>query len=628
MTMRRPFHGSEHMSTTMSEAAGRWRGLATAALFGLGLAVGAAPVATRAQVIATARPSAPQSKPASDDPAPTASEVGAAVPQTPPPPAAASPSGAPSEIMAVNLIRLLVKQGVITQAAADGLMQQAQAETQQARMAVAAAAPPPPGVVRVPYVPQIVRDQIRDDIKKDVLAEAKQQGWAAPGAIPSWVDRVSWFGDFRFRDQFNRYSANNDPQLIDYAAFNANGPIDINASTSPNALPFLNTRTDRNNQLSLRARFGVNFAVTDWVGLTVRLATGNDNSPVSTTQLLGGGLTKKNIWLDQAYLTLKPVDWATATLGRVPNTFLHTDLVFDDNLNLDGVLASADHSVGDTGVRAFAAAGAFPLDYVSDTFPANGDAKARDRTKWLLAAQAGAKFQPRADGWSIRGGVSYYDYSAVKGDLSRPCDLSAGAKQCSSDATRPSFMQKGNSLFLLRDITPPAASPTNYAEPQFVGLVYDYRLIDAVAEFEAPLFGNIHGLLQGDYVRNLAYDPGAALARGSATQPVTNYDVNTGYKSGPNGYMIKAVLGTATRSRRGDWFLSAGYKYIEPDAVLDAFNDHDFHLGGTNAKGYILTGGYYFARDTWIDTRWFSADQVYGPPLAIDVLQLELQTRF
>ncbi len=595
------------MSTTnLGRPAGRG-GFAAAALAACAALV-AGPVWAQTEPIATAPASAP---------APAASVAPAA-------------KTAPSGIMAVNLVRLLVKRGVITQADADALIQQAEDESKQAQLASAAppAAPePPPGVIRVPYVPEVVRNQIRDDIKQDVMAQAKAEGWASPGALPSWINRVEWSGDFRFRDQFNFYSQNNIAPYIDYATFNANGPIDINANTNPNGLPFLDTRANRLNQFSLRARLGAKFEVTDSVALTVRLATGSDNSPVSTTQLLGGGLTKKDIWLDQAYITLTPVDWASASLGRAPNLFMHTDLVFDDNLNLDGVQVTGRKTFDDWGLTMFGEGGAFPLDYVSANFPTDGATKASDSTKWLFAAQAGAKVQPDERSWSARAAVSFYDFDNVQGVLSAPCDLSSGAKQCSSDSSRPSFMQKGNTLFLIRDIIPPANNPLNYAEPQFVGLSYDYRLVDAMAEFELPLFGDTRGQLQADYVRNLAYDPAKALAN-PLRQPITNFDVNSTYRSGPNALMVKATVGYLHPENRGDWYFSAGYKYIEPDAVLDAFNDHDFHMGGTNARGYFVSAGYYFAKNTWVDARWFSANQVFGPPLAIDVLQLELNTRF
>jgi hypothetical protein len=130
----------------------------------------------------------------------------------------------------------------------------------------------------------------------------------------------------------------------------------------------------------------------------------------------------------------------------------------------------------------------------------------------------------------------------------------------------------------------------------------------------------------------MAYDPATVLANAAAL-PVNNYDGTTGgalgpFHSGNNAWLVQATIGNPKPGSPGDWDVTIGYRYVEPDAVLDAFNDHDFHLGGTNAKGYSITASYFFANNTWVDGRWFSANQVFGPPLAIDVLQLELNTRF
>ena len=95
--------------------------------------------------------------------------------------AAAAP--APSENATINLIRLLVQQGVLKQEQADGLIAQAEKEAVQARQASTAVAAGPaaaPGDVRVQYVPAAVRDQIRDQVKAEVMATAKQENWAQP----------------------------------------------------------------------------------------------------------------------------------------------------------------------------------------------------------------------------------------------------------------------------------------------------------------------------------------------------------------------------------------------------------------------------------------------------------------
>ena len=62
--------------------------------------------------------------------------------------------------------------------------------------------------------------------------------------------------------------------------------------------------------------------------------------------------------------------------------------------------------------------------------------------------------------------------------------------------------------------------------------------------------------------------------------------------------------------------------------MLDAFTDSDFHLGGTNAKGYFLGIDYAFTQRVFATLRYLSANEIDGPPLGIDVLQLDLNAQF
>ena len=81
-------------------------------------------------------------------------------------------------------------------------------------------------------------------------------------------------------------------------------------------------------------------------------------------------------------------------------------------------------------------------------------------------------------------------------------------------------------------------------------------------------------------------------------------------------------------TKRGNWQVYAAYKHLERDAVLDAFTDSDFHLGGTDAKGWLLGGSYALMENAWVNARWLSSDEIDGPPLGIDVLQFDFYARF
>jgi hypothetical protein len=87
-----------------------------------------------------------------------------------------------------------------------------------------------------------------------------------------------------------------------------------------------------------------------------------------------------------------------------------------------------------------------------------------------------------------------------------------------------------------------------------------------------------------------------------------------------------------------DWNTYIAYRYVDRDAVLDAFTDSVFHLGGTNAKGWVLGVNYGIAKNTWLNFRWYSTDIIdavlskgtTGKPLpfSIDTAVLDLNARF
>ncbi len=543
--------------------------------------------------------------------------------------AAAAP--APSENATINLIRLLVEQGILKQDKADALIAQAQNEAAQAKQAaastaVAAGPVAAPGDVRVQYVPAAVRDQIRDQVKAEVMATAKQENWAAPNTFPDWASRISFDGDIRLRDESRYYSGSNSNEIVDFAKLNNNGPYDVNPNSSTNLPPLLNTREDRTNLFRLRARLGMKAVISPEWTAGIRIGTGSDNNPVSTTQNLGGGFAKKDIWLDQGYLNWKPTDELTLTGGRFANPFMSTDMLYSNDLNFDGVAAIFDHKLNhDWGV--FGTVGAFPVDYTNDTSTSNGFDKEESDNKWLYGAQLGAKWAINSNN-RLKGALAYSRFDDIQGQRSSPCVPWAGAPGCDTDGTRAAFMQKGNSVFLLRDITPNPANPTTTPQPQFVGLASEFNLLDLNLVWDADLPQDFKLRSQGNYIHNLGYDEGDMRKR-SEGQIVNNLNSNGEIQSGANAWMVQFTLGNALDlKKQGDWNLFAGYKYIQPDALPDGFNDSSFHLGGTNAKGYILGGNYGLAKNVYATGRWMSTEAVYGAPFDIDVLQLEINTRF
>lgn len=553
--------------------------------------------------------------------------------------AAAAPT-APSPDAMTNLIRLLVAKGTLTQADGDALLAQAQSEAATAR---AAQVPPPPpvaeGAVRVTRVPEAVRAQIRDEIRGEIMAQAASEGWVTKNqAAPEWTRRIKVFGDIRVRSQSQLYSKANADTILDFQTISQLGPVDYNNTAF---LPLINTRIDRINRLRIRARLGVEAEVVKGVTGEFALGSGDDNSPISENDSLGGGLAKRNIWLDLANFKISPTSWSTFSFGRFENPFATTRLLYDPDLRFDGVAGQfrLDRPFGDQSQVALTA-GAFPLDFGPDGFPNNATVKRGYPSRWLLTGELKLKGEV-ADGIVVNASAGYHRFVHLQGKLSEPCNLDT-TDFCTTDALTPLFLRRGNTLFALRNLSPNTAG----IRPQLLGLKFGYSIIDFNLGVKVPVSDSVSASLSGEYLRNIAFRRSDICSGqidtslSSLVQPINNVtatgtqtSVCTGtnparFNGGNVGWMGKLGLGTREQEKRGSWMVSVEYRYLQSDAVLDALTDSDFHLGGTNAKGYVLSGEYGIADGLTFGGHWYSTNEVAGEPYALDMLQLDLKAKF
>jgi len=549
----------------------------------------------------------------------------------------------------VKLIRGLIQSGTLAKDVGEALLAQAQTEAiaqQHAARQMAAAGAgtaaaagnawaAQPGDVRVPYIPQSTRDEIKAELKSEVLAQAQAQGWAAPNETPEWSKRIRVEGDVRVRNESRFNSGGNSNTEVDWAAINQGDGYDVNKNTNPGNPALLNTTRNRTNQWRVRARLGVLADVSEDLKAGIRVDTGSDDSPVSTTQTLGGGLGKKDIWLDQAWASYRLSPDFKVTGGRFGNPFVSTDTLFSNDLNFDGIALQFGRALPERGLDLFGTLGYVPLEYSSDGFPSSSLNKSSSEDKWMLGAQFGARLKLDERN-SLRGAVAYYDFHNISGQYSEPCVLYSGRDtQCSTDWSRPAFMQRGNTLMLLRNMALNPLDPDATPLPQYVWLASKFQLLDIDLRWDTRVAGRYGLRLDGNYIRNLAYSDDKTWAR-AAGGVVNNFErVNEqrdpgreDFRSGGNAYAMQATFGHLGLESKGDWNVLAGYKRIEPDALPDGYNDSTFHRGGTNARGYFLGANYAIDRNAWLGMRWTATQEVYGPPLSIDTLQLELNARF
>jgi polyhydroxyalkanoate synthesis regulator phasin len=522
----------------------------------------------------------------------------------------------------LNLVDALVEQGVLTQEKASALKQdaalkaraqlaQAAVETGEAQEAPAAEGAAGERVVRVPYVPEFVKDEIRRevreglraDVTQDVIAKAREERWGTPDALPDWVTAFKLSGDVRLRARGDFAADANIPNSIpDFAEINDAGGI-----TEAGADAFFNVTEDR-YRLQTRFRLGVTATVADQIEFGARITT--ESSPISLNQALGNDYGSPfPIVLDRVYLAWDAeahgYNWLSLVGGRMPNPYVSTDLLWDEDLNFDGVAATLHGRVGAFGAepgdsearhQLFATLGGFAVDEAEIAFP---DDSSND--KWLLGAQLAYLWNINEHN-HLQLAVALYDFVNIAGRRNQ-----FGSEL--RDWTAPGFLEKGNTMFDIRNDSDPST--------ELFALAADFSIADAVAQYKFTGFDPIEVSVTADFLSNVAFDSDEILQR-------------TGRRvSGrTSGYSLEMEVGRPNTAGLGAWAVFGGYKYLQRDAVLDAFTDSDFHSGGTDAKGYVLGARVGLAENTWFRLKWLSADEIDGPPLGLDVLQLDFNARF
>jgi len=535
----------------------------------------------------------------------------------------------------MGLIDGLVAQGIFSRAQADAMIQAAEKKAGAAVMAEKK-------TVRVQYVPEHVKNEIREQIKQEVLAQASLERWAAPNAIPAWLDTIKWEGDLRLRYQTDTFGSGNSLP-IDYIAesdeflftegviglpgtgFNAADPTKTTraadfAKTNGFVDPTTNT-TDKRERFRLRARIGVLAKISErWSG-GLRLATGSSLDRVSTNQTLGQDWNKYALTVDRAYLKFDPVEWLSLSGGRIPNPWFSTDLVWDDDLNFEGLAATLKPEFDEGRIRPFLTVGAFPLK--EENPPASSG-------RWMHGFQAGTQWNFSANS-RLKVGLAWYTFSnfegRVEGNASLwepdpignpgifiPYTANYGQYEYSSR-----LRQKGNTLFRTN-------AALDGGTTSYWGLASRFRPFSVTASLDLAQFDPVHVVVTADWVKNTAFNRGEILSRTQGRVDLKDGD--------DTGYQYKLTIGMPKLEVPRDWQVSMAYRYLGSDAVVDAFTDSDFGGGGTNLKGYILGWQYALDRNAVVGLRWLSADQIdsFAPgsnlKFSLDVLQADVNVRF
>jgi len=433
----------------------------------------------------------------------------------------------------------------------------------------------------------------------------------------AWAQRIRFGGDIRLRHESILFDEDNSDSITDPSNPDRSGGTNV-----------INTTRDKHRQ-RLRLRFGVKAKIIDQteenvgkVEAGLRLATGSVGNPVSTNYTLGDDdNSRSDIVLDRAYVkwTYSPIAevWGgkmpkvTLTGGVMESPWVSSSLIWDSDLAFEGL--TANFRTDTLKINPFA--GFLTLGY----FPIQESDWGTD-DKYMLGGQIGFEHRP-AYGWEYQVAAAMYNYENITPKAIYESTLSTASKRYIEQMAFKSS-QLGNSTFYI------SQSDTS---DETLGLMSEFEILSLSGRLTNSLFFPIQIQLYWDYVKNLAYDSQAMADKIGSTKE----DMEA--ESGDTGYQLGIKAGHLKPRERWEWNLSLEYRYLESDAVLDAYTDSDFHLGGTNAKGWILGGELGIYHNVWLKARWMTSNEIDSmdstistteADLAVDTLQVELNAAF
>jgi len=542
----------------------------------------------------------------------------------------------------ITLIETLVKNGNMTRAQADTMMRDAEKRAQTRILSNPPADTTPDGkkVVRVPYIPESVKTEMREQIKAEVLAAQNPKN-AGSLLLGEPGKKIKFVGDIRVRYERNMMNNNTSTSGGGLTGNNTTRAVTRGADFSPSSEK-INTPTgevfdptEDTSRERIRVRLGLIGNLSDEFSFGLGISTGSSTaSPTSTNQTLdqGGGsspgfFNKYPVVWDRAYLRYEPYAGVEINAGRFKNPFVGTDLVWADDLSFDGISASAKRPLNDMS-DVFATVGWFPL-----TTRKPGTILGRTLTGGQLGWER--RLGLKDNKFKLTAGL--YRYNGIEGQPETQDYTSANSSYLSSEY--PSGVrQRGNTLFKINSQQTYTAagvsqqcSTSSYVDcANTWGLASSFNELNITTSLDLAQFDPVHTLLTFDMVKNIGYDAAA-----------TNSRVGMGFLDLKTfGYLASIKLGSTSIKQRGDWSLGAAYRYIGSDAVLDAFTNSDFGMGGTNNKGLTLSYSLGVASNTWLSFKWMSSDLVDSmvpavvnstnpkTKFSVDSIFIDLNTRF
>ncbi len=435
-----------------------------------------------------------------------------------------------------KLLELLVRKGILTQTEVDALKEEVKKEESPTPAPIPAS---PTGTSEVARASTVSESSTQTEGKVKVSEKkAPDTGRPKGTGLVLANGKVKFSGDLRLRYDIQR----RDP----------GPPID----------------TWMRYRGRYRLRFGMETNPSETTELGFRLASGSGFQN-TTNQSFGSDFRGKEIFFDRVYAGWKPTKWLGITGGKQKNPFVTTDLVWDPDVNPEGLAE----------VLSYRGERAEVFVNLSQFFIEQFSLRTTARDPMLLGYQLGTKFD-LGKGTDLQLAVTYNDFRYLY--LFTPVGLV-------DPQTFPGY-NNTHSQQMIYD--------------QNRNLLNEFRTIDFVARFNVKNLLPLPFQIFGQYIRNPASDLQRLVNEGVQI-PLSDPNDLLAYGDGDRdmGYQFGISLGR--QGRKKDLYLRWFYQVLEDYAFPAVFVDSDFHSGGTNNQGHRATVKYFLLDNIYLQGNFF-----------------------
>ena len=319
---------------------------------------------------------------------------------------------------------------------------------------------------------------------------------------------------------------------------------------------------------------------------------------------------KEALYIKRASVAYKATDWLSVEAGRMNNPLYTTPMVWDADLNFEGLAEKVNYKVGNTDLF-FTAAQA---EYQGDRKNYTGTT-ADTITTELFALQGGAKFAI-TDNASAKAALTYTTFS----------------HNTANTSFKPGLATDGSGVTAVATVAPDAThnyvaavtGRTGYGIASYG--VNDLETIEIPAEVNMMVSSNVGVKLFGDYVYNTKADDRAnhsgLTTTGSSGSDDTAWMFGVAVGSAKD---LKAFEGN--KMAKGDWSARVWYQDVGVWSVDANAVDSDFMDSRVNMKGTTFKAQYNIQDNVYANFAYGHATRkngTYGTAGAASDLALNL----